>query len=51
MNQVTATANNSDYLSKGELINWINDTLKVKYQIVKLNISRIESLGTGAIHC
>jgi len=31
-------------MSRNELLTWINDTLK-------LNLTRIEQLGTGAVHC
>ena len=46
-------------ISRSDLISWLNDLLKVffiiflilKHIIIKLNLVRIEQLGTGAVHC
>ncbi|KAL4440911.1 hypothetical protein ABPG74_009324 [Tetrahymena malaccensis] len=44
MTEVVTTANQSNFLSRQEMLQWINDSLK-------LNEKKIENLGTGAIYC
>ena len=44
INEITVNSNNSIDLSRGELLNWVNDLLKT-------NLTKIEQLGTGAIYC
>ena len=44
MNEVTINSNNAIELSRGELLQWLNDLLKT-------NLSKIEQLGTGAVYC
>ncbi len=36
MNEIIATANNNDYLSKNELLQWINDLLKVCFYPISI---------------
>ena len=39
MNEIVATANNADYLSKGEMLDWINNSLQVYiYTNLKINM-------------
>ena len=44
INEITINSNNTIDMSRGELLNWINDLLKT-------NLTKIEQLGTGAIYC
>ena len=44
INEVTINSNNAIEMSRGELLNWLNDLLKI-------NLTKIEQLGTGAAYC
>lgn len=44
INEITINSNNAIEMSRGELLNWVNDLLKV-------NLTKIEQLGTGAVYC
>ena len=44
INEITINSNNTIDLSRGELLNWVNELLKT-------NLTKIEQLGTGAIYC
>lgn len=44
INEITCNSNNTIELSRGELLNWINSTLRINY-------TKIEQMGTGAAYC
>ena len=44
INEITVNSSNTIDMSRGELLNWLNDLLQT-------NLSKIEQLGTGAIYC
>lgn len=44
INQITCNSNNTIELSRNQLLSWVNNTLK-------LSISKIEQLGSGAVYC
>ena len=44
--------NNAYIISRTELLKWINNTLQVQNRSnIKLNLQKIEELGTGAVYC
>lgn len=44
INEITVNSSNAIDISRGELLNWVNDMLK-------LSLNKVEQLGTGAIFC
>jgi len=44
INEITVNSNNTIDLSRGELLNWLNELLQT-------TLSKIEQLGTGAVYC
>lgn len=44
INGITNTSNNAIELSRGQLIAWVNNTIKI-------GITKIEQLGTGVAYC
>lgn len=44
INEITSNSNNAIELSRGELLIWLNGLLK-------LSVTKIEQLGSGAVYC
>ena len=44
INEITCNNNNAIEMSRGELLQWVNNTLKLSY-------SKIEQMGSGAAYC
>jgi RP/EB family microtubule-associated protein len=44
INEITINSNNAIEMSRGELLTWLNDLLKI-------NLTKIEQLGSGAVYC
>ena len=39
------------FVSRGEILNWLNDLLQVSLSLKQLNLTKIQQLGSGAVYC
>jgi len=39
------------FVSRNDILKWLNDLLQVRDMLIQLNLSKIEQLGSGAVYC
>ena len=39
------------FVSRNDILKWLNDLLQVRDMLIQLNLSKTEQLGSGAVYC